>query len=137
MTAYASSLDVIGLLTKDIDLLETAFDTMAGPDENDQSSLSREAPATRRRCAAVLELDDAAVDSSIARAHAEAVNALAEASYTVSRVRLPSLDLVAPSYYTIATAEASANLARYNGIRYGSSSGIRRKPGGTHAQDAS
>ena len=135
LTAYASSLEVIGILSRDIDLLEAAFNVMAGPDEHDQSSLSPPPESSRPprspgtpRSAAVLEVDKAALHPAVSRACTQAAEALQQLGFTLSRVQLPSMDLVIPAYYTIAAAEASANLARYNGIRYGNAPQFAENP---------
>ncbi len=122
LTAYASSLEVIGTLTRDIDLMETAFGIMSGIDENDQSSVSSDdSDLSIGDVSNVVMLSVAKdmLDNPVARAYMETGEALKAAGYNVTEVSLPSLDLVVPAYYTIATAEASANLARFNGIRYG------------------
>jgi len=119
LTAYASSLEVIGTLTRDIDLMETAFDIMSGADKLDQSSLNADPPGEEVSRVVMLSVDTEMLDSSVAGAYRETGEALKAAGYTVREVTLPSLELVVPAYYTIATAEASANLARFNGIRYG------------------
>ena len=120
LTAYASSLEVIGAMAADIDLLETAFSVMsAGKDERDQSSLDADPPSGGTRSVKVLDVPDGVLDAAVAEAYTAAAKALEEAGYAIETYTLPSLDLVVPAYYTIATAEASANLARFNGIRYG------------------
>ena len=135
LTAYASSLEVIGFLSRDIDLLEAAFKAAAGPDEHDQSSLAAEslpAPASAAPAApfsvAVLDVDESALEPAVAHACSRAAEALKQFGCPVSRVRLPSMNLVIPAYYTIAAAEASANLARYNGIRYGNAPDFAENP---------
>ncbi len=133
LTAYASSLEVIGAFTRDIDLMETAFGIMSGRDEHDQSSLSGDAsdnndPKGDLRRVVILEVDTDMLDTPVARAYKQTEEALKEAGYSISRVSLPSLELVVPAYYTIATAEASANLARYNGIRYGNAPDYAENP---------
>ncbi len=122
LTAYASSLEVIGTLTRDIDLMEAAFGIMSGIDENDQSSVSYEdsvVPDSDISSVVMLSVGNDMLDDPVARAYMETGEALRAAGYSVTEISLPSLDLVVPAYYTIATAEASANLARFNGIRYG------------------
>jgi len=119
LTAYASSLEVIGTLSRDIDLMETAFSTMSGLDDRDQSTVSHEAPKSETSRAVMLKVEPGVLDPPVASAYREAGEVLKNAGYDVTEVSMPFLDLVVPAYYTIATAEASANLARFNGIRYG------------------
>lgn len=136
LTAYASSLDVIGGMSLNLQLLREAFHVMAGLDGQDQSSVSvspgfsrpsgQQGPAAARRAgkkagkkAVMLKVDKGVLDPEVAGAYTRAADFLRSSGYTVEAVSLPSLHLVVPAYYTIATAEASANLARYNGMRYG------------------
>ena len=120
LTAYASSLEVIGAMSADIDLLQKAFTVMsAGKDERDQSSVDSDPPGSGEKRIKVLDVPEGVLDGAVAEAYADAAKTLSEAGYTVESFALPSYDLVVPAYYTIATAEASANLARFNGIRYG------------------
>jgi len=119
LTAYASSLEVIGTLSRDIDLMETAFSIMSGLDERDQSTVSQDSPKTETSRVVMLKVESGVLDPPVASAYREAGEALKKSGYDVREVSMPFLDLVVPAYYTIATAEASANLARFNGIRYG------------------
>lgn len=119
LTAYASSLEVIGTITRDIDLMETAFNVMSARDERDQSTIHPVPADGNVKKIAMLDVQDGMLDEPVARAYSLTGEALKDAGYTVESISLPFLDLVVPAYYTIATAEASANLARYNGIRYG------------------
>jgi len=128
LTAYASSLEVIGTLSRDIDLMESAFDIMSGLDNRDQSSVSHEAPKSETSRAVMLKVEPGVLDPPVASAYREAGEALKKAGYDVREVSMPFLDLVVPAYYTIATAEASANLARFNGIRYGYSPDYAENP---------
>ncbi len=59
------------------------------------------------------------LDPAVAAAYERTVERLKDAGYEVKEIELETLKYVVPAYYTIATAEASANLARYNGVRYG------------------
>jgi aspartyl-tRNA(Asn)/glutamyl-tRNA(Gln) amidotransferase subunit A len=128
LTAYASSLEVIGTITRDIDLLETAFKVMSARDDRDQSSASPEPPQNSGKTAIMLDIEDGVLDDAVALAYQQTGDALKDSGYTVEKVSLPFLDLVVPAYYTIATAEASANLARYNGIRYGHAPDFAESP---------
>jgi len=119
LTAYASSLEQIGCMSADIDLLERAFDIMSSRDDRDQSTLSPERPGGDYSRAVLLDFEQGVLDAAVADAYKRAAEALTSTGMTLSTVRLSSFDFIVPAYYTIATAEASANLARYNGIRYG------------------
>lgn len=128
LTAYASSLEVIGLFARDIGLLETAFEIMRAVDEFDQSSLSASASNGEAKKIAMLDIDAGTLETPVAEAYMKAEQALGERGYAVEKVELATLKFVIPSYYTIANAEASANLARFDGIRYGSGPEYSQNP---------
>lgn len=82
----------------------------------------RKAPAGRdgqRPRVGVLAVGEGELDPAVASGYRMARATLEGLGYSTVEVGLPTLEYVVPAYYTIATAEASANLARYNGIRYG------------------
>jgi len=127
LVAFASSLDQIGPLTLTVADAAAVLEAIAGHDEMDSTSLELPAP----RCSEVLGegadglrvgvvsdfLADASADCSAAvRA---AADVLASAGAKVDDVALPELLHGLSAYYLIAPAEASSNLARYDGVRYG------------------
>ena len=120
LTAYASSLEVIGTMSKDIDLMELSYSLMSGADENDQSSINSQKLPENNKRVAVLEIDEGILDDPVLRSYKDTQRALADAGYHLSPFTLSTSEYVIPAYYTIACAEAGANLARFNGIRYGS-----------------
>lgn len=130
LVAYASSLEVIGAFARDVDLLEKVFTAMRGKDPKDNTSLphpddvdsgSPVAPVTPLSEGALVGVlkGDLGLEPAVQEAYDEAVKALKELGYRTCGIELPTLEYGVPAYYTIATAEASANLARYTGIRYG------------------
>jgi aspartyl-tRNA(Asn)/glutamyl-tRNA(Gln) amidotransferase subunit A len=128
LVAYASSLEVIGALARDVDLLETVYKTIRGMDPRDNTSLAHpEDGGSAHPRVADLEdgspvgvlTGDLGLTPPVQAAYDEAVETLKNLGYPVEEVELPTLEYGVPAYYTIATAEASANLARYTGIRYG------------------
>ncbi len=125
LVAYASSLEGIGVLASDVDLTETVFRLIRAEDEMDHSSLvcppelaDADSSASTDLCIGVLA-GDLGLDSAVAEGYARSSEQLKKLGYRVTSVELPTLEWAVPAYYTIAAAEASANLARYNGIRYG------------------
>jgi aspartyl-tRNA(Asn)/glutamyl-tRNA(Gln) amidotransferase subunit A len=136
LVAYASSLDQIGPLALDAADLATLFEAIAGFDPRDSTSIPEPAP----RCVAALSGDvaglriglpreyfeSAGVDAGVIRAVRGAVSELERAGAVVCDVSLPHTPHAIATYYLIATAEASSNLARFDGARYG-----RRAPGAT------
>ena len=128
LVAFASSLDQIGSLTKNVRDAALLLQIMAGSDPNDSTSLGAPVPDY----AALLEGDlrgvrlglpneymgaglDPAVRSAIDAALAQYHSLGAE----IIEVSLPHTEYAIDAYYIIATAEASANLARFDGVRYG------------------
>ncbi|MDT8288048.1 MAG: amidase family protein, partial [Elusimicrobiales bacterium] len=121
LVAYASSLECIGVLSRDVGTARQVFGIIRGSDSLDQTSIDYRpgdvAPAGRR--IAVLEgLEE--LNPGVARVYRETIEGFRALGWEIMPVGLESLEYAVPAYYTIATAEASANLARYTGIRYGS-----------------
>lgn len=124
LVAYASSLETVGVLADSVDTLAATYRAMRGVDSRDHSSV--EIPAQAMNAVAgdttgtigVLT-GDLGLDAAVDRNFRTTVAALEELGYTTRAVTLSTLEYVVPAYYTIAAAEASANLARYNGVRYG------------------
>ena len=77
----------------------------------------------------VLKVADGSLSSDVERSYEISSERLVKLGYETVDIDLPSLEYVVPVYYTIATAEASANLARYNGLRYGYRSKKGNDPG--------
>ncbi len=122
LVAYASSLDVIGVLSKDLDLTEKVFNVIKGQDWRDQTSIAYPEepakPVNGKLSFTYLE-GDLGLSPEIEKGYKALIQAIRDKGFEIKGVQVPSLEYVIPVYYTIATAEASANLARYNGIRYG------------------
>ncbi len=119
LVAYASSLECIGILARDVEVCRLVFDTVKGLDDKDQTSIAYAPaePSSRKRIAVLENLSE--LSPGVARVYKETLDRYRELGWEIVPVELPSLEYVVPAYYTIATAEASANLARYTGIRYG------------------
>ena len=122
LVSYASSLDVIGILSRDTEIIRNVFRTVRGYDVNDQTSIEYEASdelsLPEKPVFSVLKNIEGLSDE-VSQSYKNAVEILKNKGCEVKEIELPVLDYVVPAYYTIATAEASANLARYNGVRYG------------------
>jgi aspartyl-tRNA(Asn)/glutamyl-tRNA(Gln) amidotransferase subunit A len=128
LIAFASSLDQIGVLTKDVADAALLLGAIAGHDPCDSTSVDMPVPDYR----AALSGDVRGVHIGVPREYftdglqAEvegavraAVDTLAALGAEVREVSLPHTQYALPVYYLIAPAEASANLARYDGVRYG------------------
>ena len=128
LVAFASSLDQIGVFGKTVDDAALGLEIIAGRDTMDSTSAER--PAHKYRYEARTTLKDvtvgvpkeyfpASLDAGI-REHCErALEIMRGLGATVKEVSLPHTDFAIPAYYIIAPAEASSNLARFDGVRYG------------------
>jgi aspartyl-tRNA(Asn)/glutamyl-tRNA(Gln) amidotransferase subunit A len=135
LVAYASSLDCVGPLARSVADAAALLSAIAGPDAADATCSARagedygaglrplaalgDAPLAGRRLALIRECAGAGVAPGVAAAVARAADHLRALGAEVSEVSLPSFALGLPAYYVIALSEASSNLARYDGVRYG------------------
>jgi aspartyl-tRNA(Asn)/glutamyl-tRNA(Gln) amidotransferase subunit A len=122
LVAYASSLECIGVMAKTVDLTEKVFSLMRGQDPRDHSSLQWQPPVLKKgpwRIGVPRQCADVPMHADVKRTLDKTRALLRELGHDVREVSFPTLDHVVSSYYVIATAEASANLARYDGVRYG------------------
>ena len=139
LTAYASSLDVVGVVSNTVDMTKTVFDIMKGQDEKDNTSVQYpEAQFSEGRGnkndggvkrIAVLKIPTGSLSDDVEKSYLISRERLEKLGIELVDIELPSLEYVVPVYYTIATAEASANLARFNGLRYGYRSKNGNDPG--------
>jgi aspartyl-tRNA(Asn)/glutamyl-tRNA(Gln) amidotransferase subunit A len=127
LIAFASSLDQIGPLTKSVTDAALLLEAIAGHDVMDSTSLPEPAPSlvahvndgvAGKRIGLVRELVDGA-DEDVVASVERAVATLKEAGATIVELSVPEFRLGLSAYYLIAPAEASSNLARFDGVRYG------------------
>ena len=119
LVAYASSLEVAGILADSVDLVSDVYTAATGIDPMDQTSTwTASPPSPETRTVAFLS-GDLGLDRRTTAGYARMRDAVASRRYEHTDVELSTSDYAVPAYYTIATAEASANLARFNGVRYG------------------
>jgi len=129
LIAYASSFDCIGPIANTPADCALLLEIMAGPDEFDstvsdqpvESYSTATLPADRPLRIAYLRdgVESAGVDSSIRAATQRKIDQLRAAGHTVEPVSLSLLESLLPTYYILTTAEASSNLSRFDGVRYG------------------
>jgi aspartyl-tRNA(Asn)/glutamyl-tRNA(Gln) amidotransferase subunit A len=128
LVAYASSLDQIGCFAKDVRDAATVLGVIGGHDSRDSSSVPQPVPSYASALTGDIkglklglpkEYMIGGLDSEVKQAVEAAVQQLAKLGAEVVEVSLPHTDYAIATYYIIATAEASANLARFDGIRYG------------------
>jgi aspartyl-tRNA(Asn)/glutamyl-tRNA(Gln) amidotransferase subunit A len=127
LIAFASSLDQIGPFAKNVTDAAMVLEAIAGHDPWDSTSLPEDSPSlvahvndgvAGQRIGLVRELFDGADDDVLAAVE-RAAHALRDAGATIEELSIPELRLGLSAYYLIAPAEASSNLARYDGVRYG------------------
>jgi aspartyl-tRNA(Asn)/glutamyl-tRNA(Gln) amidotransferase subunit A len=128
LIAFASSLDQIGPFARTVEDAVTALEVIAGHDPHDATSYRGAYPGYRTslgegvsglRIGVVKELAGEGISPDVRSAFRLVVDDLADAGATVTEVSLPSMDYALSAYYLIAPAECSANLARFDGVRYG------------------
>ncbi len=120
LIAFASSLDTVGILSTSVADSEYVFGLIRGRAHTDATSLDAcDAPMSSKPKIGVCRELYGYVSNDIARALGEAEAVLRNAGIDIKEVKLPSPDLCVAAYYIISAAEASSNLARYDGVRYG------------------
>ncbi|GMG81904.1 Asp-tRNA(Asn)/Glu-tRNA(Gln) amidotransferase subunit GatA [Paralimibaculum aggregatum] len=127
MVAYASSLDQAGPMTKTVRDAAILLGAIAGHDPKDSTSAPREVPDfeaalkgdMRGRRIGLPKEYGADLPDEIAALWDRGAEMLRDAGAEVVEISLPNTPHALPAYYIIATAEASSNLARYDGVRYG------------------
>jgi aspartyl-tRNA(Asn)/glutamyl-tRNA(Gln) amidotransferase subunit A len=128
LVAFASSLDQIGCLTKEVRDAATVLEVLSGVDHRDSTSVPQPVPnyaAGLNGSIKGLKLGIAreymvgGLEPDVKRAVDAAVKQLESLGAEIVEISLPHTDYAIATYYIIATAEASANLARFDGIRYG------------------
>ncbi|WP_121352274.1 Asp-tRNA(Asn)/Glu-tRNA(Gln) amidotransferase subunit GatA [Flavisolibacter nicotianae] len=127
LIAYASSFDVIGVLANSVEDAARVLAVISGPDDYDSTAIgsppeafSRGAEDTKYRIAYFPEwINHPSIDPEISSAIQEKLQQLKEDGHMVEPVTFSLTDYIVPTYYVLTTAEASSNLSRYDGIRYG------------------
>jgi aspartyl-tRNA(Asn)/glutamyl-tRNA(Gln) amidotransferase subunit A len=128
LVAFASSLDQVGVFGKTVHDAATVLEVVAGHDPLDATSTDDPVPryrdADERGLTGMVigrpkEYFPASLDPRIAALCDRALDRMRAQGATVREISLPTTDLAIPVYYIIAPAEASSNLARFDGVRYG------------------
>ena len=130
LIAYASSFDQIGIFSSTVEDTALVLEVIAGPDSFDStasmapvpaySTLVNEPAQQKFRFAYFKEtLEHPGLDPEIAAAIEGLLTDLSNMGHTVEAVPFDFLDYVVPAYYILTTAEASSNLSRYDGVKYG------------------
>ncbi|MBS1804976.1 MAG: Asp-tRNA(Asn)/Glu-tRNA(Gln) amidotransferase subunit GatA [Acidobacteria bacterium] len=128
LIAFASSLDRVGPFAANVRDAATVLSVIAGPDASDATSSSASVAdyaaesdkgAEGLRIGVPEEYFAEGLDPEVREQIEKGIAALENTGCTVKRVSLPNTRYAVPTYYLVATAEASANLARFDGVRYG------------------
>ncbi len=129
LVAFGSSLDQVGMLAGTVEDAAAMLEVVAGPDPDDATTAPEPVEGYGRACGEGVaglriglprEYFGAGLAPGIAAAAREASARLAAAGAEIAEVSLPHSPWAIPTYYVIATAEASSNLARFDGVRFGS-----------------
>ena len=130
LVAYGSSLDQIGLVTRTVGDCALMMNVIAGHDAADSTSVDEkqapvcdyleklEEPVGGLKIAVVPEFN-AGADEQVQKSISETIEVYKKLGAEIVEVDMPHLDYAIAAYYVIATAEASSNLARYDGVHYG------------------
>lgn len=128
VVAYASSLDQVGPLTKSVEDAAILLNVIAGKDEKDTTSAdipkkdyikSIKDDIKGKKIGVPTEFISDGINEDVKKAYEENLNTLKELGAEIIEIKLDYAKYSLPTYYIIATAEASSNLGRYDGIRYG------------------
>ena len=126
LAAYASSLDQIGPITQNVEDAAILYDAIKGHDEKDSTSadfkiedIANNMNPDRKLTIAVIDNYISEADADVQKAYAATVQALEEAGHTIVHKNMQNTKYDIATYYILATAEAATNLARFDGVRYG------------------
>jgi aspartyl-tRNA(Asn)/glutamyl-tRNA(Gln) amidotransferase subunit A len=133
LIAYASSFDCIGPITKSVEDAALILEIMSGSDDFDSTVSTREVPAYSQNLAWTGKakigyirdtIENKSIAPEIREQTLDVLNRLRASGHEVTPVEMPLLDYLLPTYYILTTAEASSNLSRFDGVRYGRRSAI-------------
>ncbi|MEA2016213.1 MAG: Asp-tRNA(Asn)/Glu-tRNA(Gln) amidotransferase subunit GatA [Actinomycetota bacterium] len=128
LVAFASSLDQIGPLTRDVEDSALVLNAICGHDKNDSTSVNKEIPDYRSflkddikglKIGIPSELMVEGIDSGVRQRVDKVIKMAEDMGAEVEEISIPSLKHALSVYYIIAPSEASSNLSRYDGVRYG------------------
>ncbi len=126
--AFASSMDQVGPMAKDVEDCALLLEAVAGHDPADSTSVNRPVPRYVEEMTAEIrglrlgipkEYFVSGMQPDVERAVHEAIHLLENNGAVIKEISLPHTDYAVAAYYIVATAEASSNLARYDGMRFG------------------
>lgn len=129
LIAYGSSFDCIGIFGKCVEDIALVLEVISGADAYDSTVSQKAVPSYSAdlnidnnksyRIAYIRELSSEGLQPEIRENILAAINRLKEDGYVVEEIDFPLMEYILPTYYILATAEASSNLSRFDGVRYG------------------
>jgi aspartyl-tRNA(Asn)/glutamyl-tRNA(Gln) amidotransferase subunit A len=130
LIAYGSSFDCIGIFAKSVEDVAIVLEVIAGSDQSDSTVSQRPVPSYSTdltksngksyKVAYVREIDESTgLQDEIKKSIQDKIVEIRNSGHSVDVIDFPLMEYVLPTYYILATAEASSNLSRYDGVRYG------------------
>lgn len=129
LVAYGSSFDCVGIFGKCVEDIALVLEVISGRDEFDSTVSQKPVPSFSQelalpntksyKIAYIRELSSDALQPEIRNNILAAISNLKAAGFSVEEIEFPLMEYILPTYYILATAEASSNLSRYDGVRYG------------------
>jgi aspartyl-tRNA(Asn)/glutamyl-tRNA(Gln) amidotransferase subunit A len=131
LIAYGSSFDCIGIFSKSLEDISLVLEVIAGEDDYDSTVSRKPVPSytealknpgnnKKYKVAYIREtVESDGIQREIKDAIKEKIEKLKAAGHEVAAIDFPLIEYILPTYYILATAEASSNLSRYDGVRYG------------------
>ena len=129
MVAFASSLDQAGIFARSVEDAAICLETMMGWDSKDSTSLNEPVPQLRSAVSESVKgmkigipmdmMEQEGIDPAIIEMWKNTIDILKNEGCEIVNITLPTSKYALPTYYVIAPAEASSNLSRYDGVRYG------------------
>jgi aspartyl-tRNA(Asn)/glutamyl-tRNA(Gln) amidotransferase subunit A len=128
LIAYSSSFDTIGIITKNVDDAALLLEVISGPDNFDSTVSHKEVPAYSQKLAFTKKarigylkesLESEGVSKEIRENTKRVLDVLIKEGHQIAPIEFPLMDYILPTYYILTTAEASSNLSRFDGVKYG------------------
>lgn len=129
LIAFGSSFDSIGIFSKSVEDIALVLEVIAGADEYDSTvsrsavpSYSQDLALTEKKkykIGYIHEIESPSLQREIRENISRKINALKSDGHLVEAIEFPLMEYILPTYYVLTTAEASSNLSRYDGVRYG------------------
>ncbi|MFL5730523.1 MAG: Asp-tRNA(Asn)/Glu-tRNA(Gln) amidotransferase subunit GatA [Cytophagaceae bacterium] len=128
LIAYASSFDTIGIITKSVEDAALLLEVISGPDEFDSTVSLKEVPAYSKNLSFTRKarigyfadsLESEGVSKEIRENTKRVLDVLKKEGHEIAPVKFSLMEYILPTYYILTTAEASSNLSRFDGVKYG------------------